>query len=135
MVNPLARVGVGVVVGVSVVFGARVRVGAGVWVGQLDVNSTHQLLGLVLGLANSMVNPLIYGAFHSCRCFRSSTTSTGVDHHPAVAKPPTRCVRIVTATYTIRIMHGSATFSTSGSSYFNGTRTTVLNLFCRMTNH
>jgi len=36
MVNPLARVGVGVVVGVWVVFGARVRVGAGVWVGQLD---------------------------------------------------------------------------------------------------
>jgi len=40
MVNPLARVGVGVVVGVWVVFGARVRVGAGVWVGQLDGEPT-----------------------------------------------------------------------------------------------
>jgi len=38
MVNPLARVGVGVVVGVWVVFGARVR--AGVWVGQLDGEPT-----------------------------------------------------------------------------------------------
>ena len=40
MVNPLARVGVGVVVGVWVVFGAWVRVGAGVWVGQLDGEPT-----------------------------------------------------------------------------------------------
>jgi len=40
MVNPLARVGVGVVVGVWVLFGARVRVGAGVWVGQLDGEPT-----------------------------------------------------------------------------------------------
>ena len=29
----------------------------------------------------------------------------------------------------------SATFSTSGSSYLNVARTTVLHLFCRMTNH
>jgi len=29
----------------------------------------------------------------------------------------------------------SATFSTSGSSYFNVARTTVLHMFCRMANH
>ena len=45
------------------------------------------------GMANSMINPLIYGAFHSCRCFRSRPNSgVGVGVAVAVggAVPPVR---------------------------------------------
>jgi len=48
------------------------------------------------GMANSMINPLIYGAFHSCRCFRSRPNSgVGVGVAVAVggAVPPVRWVR------------------------------------------
>jgi len=41
---------------------------------------------IFFGMANSMINPLIYGAFHSCRC----GTSTPVSGAAAVAAPRAR---------------------------------------------
>jgi len=59
------------------------------FVDMTDVDQRYVLWIFFFGMANSMVNPLIYGAFHGCRCFRS-TNSSGVD--VAVAKPQARYV-------------------------------------------
>ena len=49
-----------------------------------QVEHRYVLWIFFFGMANSMVNPLIYGAFHSCRCTRCRTTG--------VVKPQARSV-------------------------------------------
>ena len=57
-----------------------------------DVEQRYVLWIFFFGMANSMINPLIYGAFHSCRCPRSRPTSGGAVHVGvgAVAAPQAR---------------------------------------------
>jgi len=42
-----------------------------------DVEHRYVLWIFFFGMANSMINPLIYGAFHSCSCSRSASGSGG----------------------------------------------------------
>ena len=54
-----------------------------------DVEHRYVLWIFFFGMANSMINPLIYGAFHSCKCSSSRTTS-GVAVGAGVAMPQQR---------------------------------------------
>ena len=56
-----------------------------------DVEHRYVLWIFFFGMANSMINPLIYGAFHSCRCFRSKPVDgVAVGGGVGIAKPQAR---------------------------------------------